>query len=137
MSALRMLKPSQGIEGVKEFVIETVKNAGANPCPPIVVGVGIGKTFSGSALLAKKALLRELDSQNKDSEIAKFEKELLEEINKLGIGPAGYGGRNTALAVLIDMAPCHIASLPVAINIQCHCARHRTVVIGGKVKCPI
>ena len=130
MSALRMLKPSQGIEGIKDFVIETVKSAGANPCPPVVVGVGVGGGTSNAAVWsAKKALLRELDSHNKDPEIADIEKELLEKINNLGIGPAGYGGRNTALAVLIKKEPCHIASLPVAVNLNCHCARRREVIL--------
>ena len=130
MSALKMLNPGQGREGVKEFVIETVKDAGANPCPPTVVGVGIGGgTFNAVAWLAKKALFREIQSHNKDPKIVEFEKELLEEINKLGIGPAGLGGRNTALAVLVEIDMCHIASLPVAVNIQCHCARHGEVIL--------
>lgn len=129
MSAIKMLSPSEGIEGVKKFVIETVKSAGANPCPPIVVGVGIGGTFERVALLAKKALLRPFGSQNTDSELAVLEDELLEEINYLGIGPAGLGGSTTALSVHIEMLPCHIASLPVAININCHAARHKEVTI--------
>ena len=129
MSAIKMLSPSEGIEGVKKFVIETVKSAGANPCPPIVVGVGIGGTFERVALLAKKALLRPFGSQNTDSELAALEDELLEEINYLGIGPAGLGGSTTALSVHIEMLPCHIASLPVAININCHAARHKEVTI--------
>lgn len=129
MSAIKMLSPSAGIEGVKKFVIETVKSAGANPCPPIVVGVGIGGTFERVALLAKKALLRPFGSQNTDTELAALEDELLEEINYLGIGPAGLGGSTTALSVHIEMQPCHIASLPVAININCHAARHKEVTI--------
>ena len=129
MSAIKMLSPSEGIEGVKKFVIETVKSAGANPCPPIVVGVGIGGTFERVALLAKKALLRPFGSYNTDSELAALEDELLEEINYLGIGPAGLGGSTTALSVHIEMLPCHIASLPVAININCHAARHKEVTI--------
>jgi fumarate hydratase subunit alpha len=129
MSAIKMLSPSEGIEGVKKFVIETVKSAGSNPCPPIVVGVGIGGTFERVALLAKKALLRSVGSQNTDSELAALEDELLEEINCLGIGPAGLGGSTTALSVHIEMLPCHIASLPVAININCHAARHKEVTI--------
>ncbi len=129
MSAIKMLSPSEGIEGVKKFVIETVKSAGSNPCPPIVVGVGIGGTFERVALLAKKALLRPFGSQNTDSELAVLEDELLEEINCLGIGPAGLGGSTTALSVHIEMLPCHIASLPVAININCHAARHNEVTI--------
>lgn len=129
MSAIKMLSPSEGIEGVKKFVIETVKSAGSNPCPPIVVGVGIGGTFERVALLAKKALLRPFGSQNTDSELAALEEELLEKINCLGIGPAGLGGSTTALSVHIEMLPCHIASLPVAININCHAARHKEVTI--------
>ena len=129
MSAITMLSPSEGIEGVKKFVIETVKSAGSNPCPPIVVGVGIGGTFERVALLAKKALLRPFGSQNTDSELAALEDELLEKINCLGIGPAGLGGSTTALSVHIEMLPCHIASLPVAININCHAARHKEVTI--------
>jgi fumarate hydratase subunit alpha len=129
MSAIKMLSPSEGIEGVKEFVIETVKSAGSNPCPPIVVGVGIGGTFERVALLAKKALLRPFGSQNTDSDLAALEDDLLEKINYLGIGPAGLGGSTTALSVHIEMLPCHIASLPVAININCHAARHKEVTI--------
>ncbi len=129
MSAIKMLSPSEGIEGVKKFVIETVKSAGANPCPPIVVGVGIGGTFERVALLAKKALLRPFGSPNTDSDLAALEDELLEKINCLGIGPAGLGGSTTALSVHIEMLPCHIASLPVAININCHAARHKEVTI--------
>ena len=129
MSAIKMLSPSEGIEGVKKFVVETVKSAGSNPCPPIVVGVGIGGTFERVALLAKKALLRSFGSQNTDTELTALEDELLEEINYLGIGPAGLGGSTTALAVHIEMLPCHIASLPVAININCHAARHKEVTI--------
>ena len=129
MSAIKMLSPSEGTEGVKKFVIETVKSAGSNPCPPIVVGVGIGGTFERVALLAKKALLRPFGSQNTDSDLAALEDELLKEINCLGIGPAGLGGSTTALSVHIEMLPCHIASLPVAININCHAARHKEVTI--------
>ncbi len=129
MSAIKMLSPSEGIEGVKKFVIETVKSAGSNPCPPIVVGVGIGGTFERVALLAKKALLRPFGTHNSDSELAVLEDELLEKINCLGIGPAGLGGSTTALSVHIEMLPCHIASLPVAININCHAARHKEVTI--------
>jgi len=124
MSALRMLKPAQGLNGVKEFVIETVKNAGGNPCPPIIVGVGIGGNFEKCAILAKKALLRKVGEPNKNPVYAKLERELLTEINALDIGPMGIGGKTTAMAVHIEYAPCHIASLPVAVNIQCHSARH-------------
>lgn len=129
MSALRMLKPAQGLQGVKDFVIETVKNAGGNPCPPIIVGVGIGGNFEKSTILAKKALLRKVGEPNKNPLYANLERELLNEINSLGIGAMGVGGRITALAVHIEYAPCHIASLPVAVNIQCHSARHMEAVI--------
>lgn len=129
MGALKMLKPSDGIEGVKRFVIETVKEAWANPCPPIVVGVGIGGTFEKAALLAKKALLRSVAEPHPDPFYAGLERELLQKINDLGIGPQGLGGRVTALAVHIETSPCHIASLPVAVNINCHAARHKEVTL--------
>lgn len=129
MSALKMFPPAAGKEGVKDFVVETVDNAGPNPCPPIIVGVGIGANFEGVALLAKEALLREVGSVNPDPELAALEEELLPRINDLGIGPGGYGGSTTALAVHIKMAPCHIASLPVAVNINCHAARHKSVIV--------
>ena len=127
MSRLRMLKPADGREGVKRFVVETVSVAGPNPCPPLVVGVGIGGTFEVAAMIAKRSLLRPLGSPNPDLELAKMEEDLLEEINELGIGPQGFGGRTTALAVHVEIHPCHIASLPVAVNIQCHSARHKEV----------
>jgi len=129
MSALRMLKPSDGTEGIKSFVLETVRKAGPNPCPPIVVGIGIGGNFEMSAFLAKKALLRRIGSKNQDRKTAQLEKEILKEINKLDIGPSGFGGKTTGLAVHIETYPCHIASLPVAVNIECHSHRHRTAVI--------
>lgn len=129
MSALAMLKPAQGVAGLKSFVVGTVDKAGSNPCPPIVVGVGIGGTFEKAALLAKKALLRPLKDTNPEPEFAVLEKELLEEINNLGIGPQGLGGRMTALAVKIETHPCHIASMPVAVNINCHATRHKEIVI--------
>ncbi|MCK9276199.1 MAG: fumarate hydratase [Syntrophales bacterium] len=130
MSSVKMLTPSEGLEGIKRHVIETVRQAGPNPCPPIIVGVGIGGTMEISALLAKKALARQLDLPNQaDPRLSQLEKELKKEINNLGIGPQGYGGAVTALAVHAEMMPCHIASLPVAINIQCHVARHRETVI--------
>jgi fumarate hydratase subunit alpha len=129
MSALRMLKPADGVEGIKNFVIETVDKAGSNPCPPIVVGVGVGGTIDMTTLIAKKALLRPLGEHHPQPEVAALEKELLEEINKLGIGPQGFGGTTTALAVNIETFPAHIASMPVAINIQCHVARHMEVEI--------
>lgn len=129
MSRIAMLKPSDGLEGVKKFVLETVELAGPNPCPPIVVGVGIGGTFDKCALLAKKALLRELGTPNQRDFYAGLEQELLEKINALGIGPQGFGGRTTALAVHIETLPTHIAGLPCAVNINCHVARHVTEVL--------
>jgi fumarate hydratase subunit alpha len=129
MSAISMLKPSDGLDGIKKFVVETVKKAGPNPCPPIVVGIGIGGNFESCALLAKTSLLRPLNKNNPDKTIAKIEKKLLQEINELGIGPSGLGGRATCLAVSIETLPCHIASLPVAVNIECHAHRHKTAVI--------
>jgi len=129
MSALKMLKPSDGIDGVKEFIIDTVSKAGPNPCPPIVVGVGIGGTMEKAALMAKKALLRPVNIRNSESSIKDLEEELLEKINKLGIGPAGLGGRVTALAVNVEMFPTHIAGLPVAVNINCHATRHAEAVL--------
>lgn len=124
MSALRMLSPADGVEGIKKFVLETVDRAGSNPCPPIVVGIGVGGTIEVATLIAKKALLRPLGQHHPQPEVADLERELLKEINKLGIGPQGFGGTVTALAVHIETFPAHIASLPVAINIQCHVARH-------------
>lgn len=129
MSQIKMLKPSDGEQGVKDFVLWAVENAGPNPCPPIVVGVGVGGTFDKAAFLAKKALTRDLDTPNPDPFWAAMEKELLDKINALGIGPQGLGGKTTALAVNIEKMPAHIASLPVAVNINCHVARHETEVI--------
>lgn len=129
MSALAMLKPADGITGIKEFVVDTVNKAGPNPCPPIIVGVGIGGTIEETTLIAKKALLRVVGAHNKNPEIEKVETELLKEINNLGIGPQGFGGRITALAVHIETTPAHIASMPVAVNIQCHAARHKEAII--------
>lgn len=129
MSKIAMLRPSDGIEGVVDFVCKTVENAGPNPCPPIVVGVGIGGTFDKAAYLAKKALLRPVDVSNDDPFYADLESRLLEKINSLGIGPQGFGGRTTALAVNIERFPTHIAGLPVAVNINCHVTRHKTEVI--------
>ena len=126
MSQIKMLKPSDGIEGVKDFVIKVVEDAGPNPCPPIVVGVGIGGTFDKAAYLAKKALMRPVDQRNRELFYAELEEELLEKINALGIGPQGFGGRTTALAVNIEKFPTHIAGLPVAVNINCHVTRHMT-----------
>ncbi len=129
MSQIAMLRPSDGLEGVKSFVKKVVEDAGPNPCPPIVVGVGIGGTFDKAAYLAKKALLRPVDERNKNPFYADLEKELLEIVNSLGIGPQGFGGRTTALAVNIEEYPTHIAGLPVAVNINCHVTRHKTEVI--------
>ena len=129
MSRVTMLRPSDGKKGIKDFVVTRVKESGANPCPPTVVGVGIGGTFEKAALLAKKALLRPLGSANPDPEIAAFEQEIFEAINNLGIGPQGFGGRTTSLAVHIELFPCHIASLPVAVNINCHAHRHKEVIL--------
>ena len=129
MSAIRMFKPSHGIEGIKDFIIETVETAGPNPCPPMVVGVGIGGDCEQCALLSKKALCRSLDKPNDNDFYAEMEKELLSKINALGIGPQGFGGDTTALGVNIEVAPTHIAGLPVAVNIGCHVTRHKTAVI--------
>ena len=129
MSQIRMLRPSDGLEGVKKFVVQCVEEAGPNPCPPIVVGVGIGGTFDKAAYLAKKALLRDVDQSNPDPFYASLEQELLDLINGLGIGPQGFGGKTTALAVNIETYPTHIAGLPVAVNINCHVTRHKTEVL--------
>ena len=129
MSQIKMLKPSDGLQGVKDFILWAVENAGPNPCPPIVVGVGVGGTFDKAAYLAKKALTRDLDQHNPDPFWADLEKEMLEKVNALGIGPQGFGGKTTALAVNIEQMPTHIAALPVAININCHVARHEKEVL--------
>jgi fumarate hydratase subunit alpha len=129
MSKLAMLKPSDGVEGIKKFVLDTVIQAGANPCPPIIVGIGIGGTMEKAAYLSKKSLIREAGQPNPDPEIAALEEELLQSINATGIGPQGMGGRTTALAVYIDTFPTHIAGLPVAVNIQCHAARHAQAIL--------
>ena len=129
MSRVKMLPPSDGIEGVKSFILETVEKAGANPCPPVIVGVGIGGTFDKAPLLAKKALLLPLNEKNKDPFYADLEDELLESINKLGIGPQGFGGKTTAFAVKILTMPTHIAGLPAAVNINCHVARHISEIL--------
>lgn len=127
MSKLAMLKPSDGIEGIKAFVLDTVIEAGANPCPPIIVGIGIGGTMDKAAYIAKRSLLRRPGEKNPDPQLAQLELELLDLVNSTGIGPQGLGGKTTALAVHIEAFPTHIAGLPVAINIQCHCARHRSI----------
>ena len=129
MSAIRMFKPSAGLQGIKDFIIETIETAGPNPCPPMVVGVGIGGTFDKAALLAKKALMRPIDSENPDPYYADLEKEMLEKINELGIGPQGFGGKTTAIGLNIETLPTHIAGMPCAININCHVTRHQSEVI--------
>jgi len=129
MSSVTMLTPAVGIEGVEEHIVKKVLEAGSNPCPPTVVGIGIGGTFERSTFLAKKALLREIGTRNPDPKLAKIEMDILEEINKLGIGPMGYGGNTTSLDVFLEMEPCHIASLPVAVHINCHSARHKQAAI--------
>ena len=129
MSQIKMLKPSDGLQGVKDFILKVVEDAGPNPCPPIVVGVGIGGTFDKAALMAKQALLRPADSESPLPFYADLEKEMLEKINALGIGPQGFGGRTTALAVNIEVCPTHIAGLPIAVNINCHVTRHQKEVL--------
>ena len=129
MSMIRMFKPSAGLQGIKDFIIEAVETAGPNPCPPMVIGVGIGGTFDKAALLAKKALMRPVDSSHPDPFYADLEKEMLEKINTLGIGPQGFGGKTTALALNIETLPTHIAGMPCAININCHVTRHKTEVL--------
>lgn len=129
MSRIAMLKPSDGLEGVKNFVLETVRMAGPNPCPPIVIGIGIGGSFDKAAYLAKKALIRPVNENNTDEFYGNLEKELLEEVNKIGIGPQGFGGKTTALALNIETYPTHIAGLPVAVNINCHATRHKESVL--------
>lgn len=129
MSEVSMMKPSDGVEGLKDFVVDRVRRSGGNPCPPVIVGVGVGGTFDKCAQLAKRALLRKIGSKHPDPFYADLEAELLEKVNMLGIGPQGVGGRTTALAVFIQAHPCHIASFPVSVNMQCHAARHKEVVI--------
>lgn len=129
MSGLKMLKPADGVRGVQDFVVKTVVEAGPNPCPPVIVGVGIGGTMEKAALLAKKALFRPLGKNNEDARYAKLENEILQAINRSGVGPAGLGGRTTALGVSIEFYPTHIAGLPVAVNICCHASRHAEIII--------
>jgi len=129
MASLKMLRPADGIEVVKQFVVDSVRNAGANPCPPVVVGVGIGGDFEKAAIIAKKALLRPVGQPNARMDVASLEQELLRKVNQTGIGPVGLGGTTTALAVHVELYPCHIASLPVAVNIGCHSSRHKSIVI--------
>jgi fumarate hydratase subunit alpha len=129
MSFLGMLKPADGRQGVVDFVVQAVDTAGANPCPPIIVGVGVGGTIDQTTLCAKKALLRKVGQPHSDPELAALEGDILEQVNNLGIGPQGFGGRTTALAVHVETYPCHIASMPVVVNIQCHSARHKEAVL--------
>ncbi|MDE7261583.1 MAG: fumarate hydratase [Oscillospiraceae bacterium] len=129
MSQIKMLKPSDGLQGVKDFILKVVEDAGPNPCPPVVVGVGVGGTFDKAAYLAKQALMRPVDQRNPDPFYGDLEVEMLEAVNRLGIGPQGFGGRTTALAVNIEQCPTHIAGLPCAVNINCHVTRHKTEVL--------
>ena len=129
MSQIRMFKPSAGLQGIKDFILEAVETAGPNPCPPMVIGVGIGGTFDKAALLAKKALMRPVDSSNPNPFYADLEKEMLEKVNELGIGPQGFGGKTTAIGLNIETLPTHIAGMPCAININCHVTRHKSEVI--------
>ena len=129
MSVIRMMWPTEGVEGIRNFVLECVQKAGANPCPPVVIGVGIGGSFEKAAQLAKKSLLRSVGSPNPKLELASLEETLLKAVNRTGIGPEGFGGKVTAMAVHIESFPCHIASLPVAVNINCHAARHKTIIL--------
>ena len=129
MSKIAMLKPADGLEGVKKFILDTVKQAGPNPCPPMVIGVGIGGTFDKAAYLAKKALIRPINERNKNEFYKDLEIELLEKVNKLGIGPQGFGGRTTAIGLNIETYPTHIAGLPVAVNINCHATRHKEIIL--------
>lgn len=129
MSQIKMLKPSDGMQGVKDFILKVVEDAGPNPCPPIVIGVGVGGTFDKAAYMAKKALMRSADERHPEPFWADLEKEMLEKVNALGIGPQGFGGRTTALCLNIEKCPTHIAGLPVAVNINCHVTRHQTEVL--------
>ena len=129
MTRLAMLPPARGRQGIIDFVVNAVDEAGSNPCPPVIVGIGIGGTAEKTLMLAKRASLRKIGEPNPDAEVAKLEKEILERINNLGIGPMGYGGRVTALAVHVEVFPAHIASMPVAVNLQCHSARHKEVIL--------
>ena len=129
MARLAMLRPAQGRQGVIDFVVNAVNEAGSNPCPPVIVGVGIGGTVEKTVMLAKRALLRKVGEPNPDAEVAELEKEILQRVNNLGIGPQGFGGKTTALAVHAEVFPCHIASMPVAVNLQCHSARHKEAIL--------
>ncbi|MDQ7096508.1 fumarate hydratase [Desulfosporosinus sp. PR] len=133
MGGLKMCKPSEGLEGAMQFVVDTVDRAGGNPCPPIIVGVGVGGSMEKATLLAKKSLLREVGRHNPEERLAKIEEELLQRINRLGIGPQGFGGVTTALAVNLEVYPTHIAGMPVAVNIGCHATRHKEIVLQGRI----
>ncbi|MDP4160460.1 MAG: fumarate hydratase, partial [Bacillota bacterium] len=132
MGGVKMCKPSEGLEGAMQFVVDTVDRAGGNPCPPIIVGVGVGGTMEKAAFLAKRSLLREVGNHNPEERLAKIEEELLERINRLGIGPQGFGGVTTALAVNLEVYPTHIAGMPVAVNIGCHATRHKEITLQGR-----
>lgn len=132
MGALKMCKPSEGLEGAMQFVVDTVERAGGNPCPPIIVGVGVGGTMEKATFLAKKSLLREVGKHNPEERLAKIEGELLDRVNRLGIGPQGFGGLTTALAVNLEVYPTHIAGMPVAVNIGCHATRHKEITLQGR-----
>lgn len=132
MGGLKMCKPSEGLEGAMQFVVDTVDRAGGNPCPPIIVGVGVGGTMEKATFLAKKSLLRDVGKHNPEERLAKIEEELLERINRLGIGPQGFGGVTTALAVNLEVYPTHIAGMPVAVNIGCHATRHKEIILQGR-----
>ncbi|HBP64490.1 MAG TPA: fumarate hydratase, partial [Desulfosporosinus sp.] len=132
MGGLKMCKPSEGLEGAMQFVVDTVDRAGGNPCPPIIVGVGVGGTMEKATYLAKKSLLREVGKHNTEERLANIEEELLERVNRLGIGPQGFGGVVTALAVNLEVYPTHIAGMPVAVNIGCHATRHKEITLQGR-----
>jgi len=132
MGGLKMCKPSEGLEGAMQFVVDTVDRAGGNPCPPIIVGVGVGGTMEQATILAKKSLLREVGKHNPEERLAKIEKEILDRVNRLGIGPQGFGGVTTALAVNLEVYPTHIAGMPVAVNIGCHATRHKEITLQGR-----
>lgn len=132
MGGIKMCKPSEGLEGAMQFVVDTVDQAGGNPCPPIIVGVGVGGTMEKATILAKKSLLRDVGKHNPEERLAKIEKELLDRINRLGIGPQGFGGVTTALAVNLEVYPTHIAGMPVAVNIGCHVTRHKEITLQGR-----
>ena len=132
MGGIKMCKPSEGLEGAMQFVVDTVDRAGGNPCPPIIVGVGVGGTMEKATILAKMSLLRDVGKHNSEERLAKIEEELLDRVNRLGIGPQGFGGVTTALAVNLEVYPTHIAGMPVAVNIGCHATRHKEITLQGR-----